>query len=582
MLGHATRPELGGVVELEANDGTAAVFALVPFVSQRFAIRAEQLLDLDAAEAAGLYTERMRLLDRRVVRHLPARRGQRARRCTVSCTERQARWRRARRAHDLRLRRSRPRTSRRARTTSRSATCTAPSTSPAPAPTWYAGSPIQVDFGEARRHEARPDRRRRTGRSRPRRRTCAHDALAAAHGARRRWPSSKLGAATVGDAWLRVFVRESARAGLADDVRALLPARSTCGSNDRPPTKPTNRHASVTARPDARRELFAEYLATRDIDDTRVVAAVRATPRRSARSGAADAPARAAHRRLRRVPRRGRHRRSTTSTTSRSSGPTGRGQVDRHRRDLLRALRQRPPLRRRAPRRPGGQRRQAGSEGVAHVRPSASGRTARPGSCASATGRPATPEALLEAVGERRRRRSHLLAEQGARDAAARSNGCSACRSPTSRSASCCRRASSRSSCTTNRRTVRSSSPTLLDLERLRPDRPAGPRAGDRGEAGDRGRTNGSSPSSRFATDDARQAAETRRDALRELYRTVDVARADDERARQVAAAAEIQARDAARLSPISKRSTLPARPRRAHRNDRDDAVPRTISRRRY
>src|SRR3954454_5250149 len=50
MLGHATRPELGGVVELRIHD-TPLVCALVPFVSQRFAVRAEQLLELDAAEA---------------------------------------------------------------------------------------------------------------------------------------------------------------------------------------------------------------------------------------------------------------------------------------------------------------------------------------------------------------------------------------------------------------------------------------------------------------------------------------------------------------------------------------------------
>ncbi len=62
MLGHATRPELGGVVECTTRAGEPAVVVLVPFVSQRYAVRTEQLLELDAAEASAAYTERMRRL----------------------------------------------------------------------------------------------------------------------------------------------------------------------------------------------------------------------------------------------------------------------------------------------------------------------------------------------------------------------------------------------------------------------------------------------------------------------------------------------------------------------------------------
>ena len=58
VLGHATRPEHGGVVRFTTDAGEPVVLVLVPFVSQRFAIRAEQMLELDAAEAARPTTRR--------------------------------------------------------------------------------------------------------------------------------------------------------------------------------------------------------------------------------------------------------------------------------------------------------------------------------------------------------------------------------------------------------------------------------------------------------------------------------------------------------------------------------------------
>ncbi len=64
-------------------------------------------------------------------------------------------------------------------------------------------------------------------------------------------------------------MREPARAGLADEVRALLPhAVDVRSSAPRPPA--TARRARRTRRGRSARDLFAEYLAGQGVDDPRV------------------------------------------------------------------------------------------------------------------------------------------------------------------------------------------------------------------------------------------------------------------------------------------------------------------------
>jgi exonuclease SbcD len=70
-----------------------------------------------------------------------------------------------------------------------------------------------------------------------------------------------------GDAWLRVIVREPARAGLADEVRARLP-RAVDVRIERTTVEPTAE--LVPRRGRSARELFAEYLASEGVDDARV------------------------------------------------------------------------------------------------------------------------------------------------------------------------------------------------------------------------------------------------------------------------------------------------------------------------
>ena len=58
-LPRVTRPEDGGVVDVSASSGERAHIVLLPFVSQRGIVRAEELMSQDADEHAGAYAERL-------------------------------------------------------------------------------------------------------------------------------------------------------------------------------------------------------------------------------------------------------------------------------------------------------------------------------------------------------------------------------------------------------------------------------------------------------------------------------------------------------------------------------------------
>jgi exonuclease SbcD len=264
MLGHATRPERGGVVTIEASDDTATV-VLLPFVSQRFAIRAEQMLELDAAQTSGLYAERMRRLIAALSEPFrPDTVNIVAAHCFVRGGVLGGGERDAQTIFDYGIEALHfpananyvalghlHRTQRMA----------------APAPAWYAGSPIQVDFGEEAdtKHvllvEAEPgvpaqvESRALTTPWRLRTVRGTVDELRAA-------------AETVGDAWLRVVVREPTRAGLADDVRAILPRAVDIRVEHEVETMDAERTVRRGRTP---RELFVEYLAEAGIEDNRVV-----------------------------------------------------------------------------------------------------------------------------------------------------------------------------------------------------------------------------------------------------------------------------------------------------------------------
>ena len=263
ILGRVRRPDDGGVVEITTRAGERAKVAALPFLSQRYVVRAAQLMSGDAAEHAGSYAERCRLLldglcagfgadtVNIVVAHAMVRGGR------LGGGERDAQTIEDYyvdptafpvTAHYValgHLHRTQP--------------------LPGGAPIWYSGSPIQVDFGEGgddkhaivveasagRPAEVRPVRLDHVRRLRTVEGTLAelraHTGLA--------------------DDLLRVVVNEPARAGLADDVRELLPNAidvriAAAVTTDEPaPTR-----TGLTPH-----ELFATYLATQGVDDDRVV-----------------------------------------------------------------------------------------------------------------------------------------------------------------------------------------------------------------------------------------------------------------------------------------------------------------------
>lgn len=137
---------------------------------------------------------------------------------------------------------------------------------PAPGQVWYSGSPLQLDFGEAGEDkgvmvvEAEPG-------------LPAEVIPVPLSGGKRlevvRGTLEQVVAAAerLGDAYVKVELEEPSRVGLADEVRKRIPGtvdvvltKSTVGHRDTP---------DRVGRPPA--ELFAEYLKTRGVEDVRLV-----------------------------------------------------------------------------------------------------------------------------------------------------------------------------------------------------------------------------------------------------------------------------------------------------------------------
>jgi len=264
VLGRVRRPDDGGVIDVTTGSGERARVAALPFLSQRYVVRAAELMAGNAAEHAGSYAERCRLLldglcagfsadtVNIVVAHAMVRGGrlgggerdaQTIEDYYVDPTAFPAGAHYVALGHLHRTQQL-----------------------PGGAPIWYSGSPIQVDFGEGGDEKHAIVVEARAGAPavvRP---------VPLDHVRRLRTLDGTLAelatrAGGVGDDLLRVLVREPARAGLADDVRELLPNAvdiriATAAAADAPaPTR-----AGLGPH-----ELFAAYLDTQGVDDDRVV-----------------------------------------------------------------------------------------------------------------------------------------------------------------------------------------------------------------------------------------------------------------------------------------------------------------------
>jgi len=227
-LGHVvTRPLFasasdGGVVPIVSRDGREhALLACVPFLSQRWVVKAHDLLDHDAATHQLQYSERMRM----VVRAL-----------TAGFTDPNTIHLMA--AHCMVLGATTTGSERSGQTVFEyavSAHAFPPALQyvalghlhrqqavAAGIPVHYSGSPLQLDFGEVHDtkgvliidvHAGKPAIVRSVPLTAGRRLRVVDAPLLA------------LSAATLdtGDDWLKVIVNEKSRPGLADEVRALLP-----------------------------------------------------------------------------------------------------------------------------------------------------------------------------------------------------------------------------------------------------------------------------------------------------------------------------------------------------------------------
>jgi DNA repair protein SbcD/Mre11 len=266
LVGQPRPATSGGVVTLTTlNTGETLNVAVLPFLSQRWAIRASEMLTQTPAEAAGSYDQQIRELLTHlktgftsgavnvVMAHLTVSGG------LTGGGERAAQtifeyWVPAAAfgsdPHYVALGHLHRRQS-----------------LPAGCPVHYSGSPICVDFGEQDNHpvvvlvDAAPTTPART------------TDLPLRAGRRLRTVRGTLAELTaqapdLGDAFLRVYLTEPTRAGLRDDVLALLPNALEIRIDPEFATTTTH-HAGLRADR-APSQLFADYCAERDVDDVRV------------------------------------------------------------------------------------------------------------------------------------------------------------------------------------------------------------------------------------------------------------------------------------------------------------------------
>ena len=264
---HLARPADGGTIDIPTRGGEIARIAVLPFLSQRGIVGADDLMSLDASEHNGKYDARARAIVGRLcggfatdtvnlaLTHMMVGGGtmgggERAAHTifdyVVAATAFPATAHYVALGHLHRTQRI-----------------------PSAAPVHYAGSPLQLDFGETadrksvtlveatagkpaevRTIDLTAGRRLRTIRG-------SLDELEAQTG-------------TTGEDYLRVIVRGDRRAGLADQVREWFPDAVDVAVEAPAAKEDAARRPARTGR--SAHELFAEYLSDRGAADERVLA----------------------------------------------------------------------------------------------------------------------------------------------------------------------------------------------------------------------------------------------------------------------------------------------------------------------
>ena len=262
---HLARPDQGGTVDITVASGETARVALLPFLSQRSIVGADDLMNLDADQHAGRYDARARAVIDKLcagfasdtvnlaVTHLMVAGGM------LGGGERTAHT-----IFDYAV-----------------AATGFPATAhyvalghlhraqkiAAGAPVRYSGSPLQLDFGET------ADTKSVTLIDAAPGKPAEVSTVPLTSGRRLRTIRGTLDelesqAEDTGDDYLRVVVRGERRAGLADTVREWFPHAVDVTVESHEPRQPT--HDRRLGR--SPHELFAEYLADRGATDERVLA----------------------------------------------------------------------------------------------------------------------------------------------------------------------------------------------------------------------------------------------------------------------------------------------------------------------
>ncbi len=246
------------VVTGQTRSGEEWTLIALPFISQRYAVRATEMFELTGAEANQTYTDHLRrMLDALTTSFRPGAVNLIAGHLTVVGAktgggEREAHTIQAyavpstvfpSSAHYVALGHLHRRQS-----------------VPGPCPVHYSGSPLAVDFGEqdntpglliVEASAGAPARVREVAV------TCART-LRTVRGTLEELTAL---ADSVGDAWLRVFIREHPRAGLREEVQALLPGALEVRIDPEllAATAGNDRRVSRAGR--GARQLFSDYLA---------------------------------------------------------------------------------------------------------------------------------------------------------------------------------------------------------------------------------------------------------------------------------------------------------------------------------
>ena len=263
---HLAKPDAGGTIDVTLDSGETARIALLPFLSQRGIVRADELMQLDADQHSQQYDGRARLILERLcsgfatdtvnlaVTHLMVTGG------TLGGGERSAHtifdYAVAARAFPVTAHYVALGHLHRAQQI------------PAGAPVHYSGSPLQLDFGETadtksvtiiQASPGQPAEVRTVPLSAGRRLRTLRGTLEDLEAQRD----------TTGDDYLRVVVRGDRRAGLADLVREWFPHAVDVGV-EAPADETLDRPERGLGR--SPHELFAEYLTERGATDERVLA----------------------------------------------------------------------------------------------------------------------------------------------------------------------------------------------------------------------------------------------------------------------------------------------------------------------